>query len=337
MVLALQWVKENIAAFGGNPDNVTIFGESGGGAKVSTLLATAKAKGLFHKAVMQSGVLTKFPPADVAKEAASDVVTHLGLDAESIREIFDLPTAAILEASQGTVAGRAPTIDGQVLTRHPFSPDAAPSGRHIPLMLGTNRTENSLWVVPSRPDLLELTWDTLPEAISAALPLHDAQTVIEGYRAITPDLSATDLYLEATTDARWLAGHVLKSEIRIAADTAPTYLYLFDWDTPVGGGVWRSPHALEIAFVFDNVALAESMVGQGDTQQRVANVMSETWLAFARTGNPSNELIPKWPAYELVSRPVMVLNHAPKLVPDARGDQRRLVAGDDDYLKRYER
>jgi para-nitrobenzyl esterase len=337
MVLALEWIQANIAEFGGNPDNVMIFGESGGGAKVSTLLATAKAEGLFHKAVMQSGVLTKFPPADTAKEAASEVVTRLGLDAESIQEILTLPTDAILEASQGTLAGRAPTIDGEVLTRHPFFPDAAPSGRRVPLMLGTNRTENSLWIVPSRPDLLELTWETLPEAISAALPSHNAETVIKGYRDIAPDLSATDLYLEATTDARWLEGHVLKSEIRVASNAAPTYVYLFDWDTPVDGGIWRSPHAVEIAFVFDNVALAPSMVGQGETQQLVADVMSETWLAFARTGDPNNALVPYWPAYDLSTRPVMVLNASPQLVPDARGAQRRLVSGDDDYLKRYER
>lgn len=337
MVLALEWIQANIAAFGGNSDNVMIFGESGGGAKVSTLLATPKAEGLFHKAVMQSGVLTKFPPRDAAKEAASEVVSRLGLDAKSIQEILMLPTDAILEASQGTLAGRAPTIDGKVLTRHPFFPDAAPSGRHVPLMLGTNRTENSLWIVPSRPDLLEVTWETLPEAISAALPLHNAETVIKGYRDIAPDLSALDLYLEATTDARWLEGHVLKSEIRVASNAAPTYLYLFDWDTPVDGGIWRSPHALEIAFVFDNVALARSMVGQGETQQLVADVMSETWLAFARTGDPNHALIPEWPAYDLSTRPVMVLNASPQLVPDARGAQRRLVSGDDDYLRRYER
>ena len=141
--------------------------------------------------------------------------------------------------------------------------------------------------------------------------------------------------------AHHLEGHVPHGAEGAEADSppgqAPAWLYLFNWDTPVDGGKWRSPHALEIGFVFDNVANSESMSGVGEEQQRVADIMADTWIAFARTGNPNNPSIPEWPAYDTEARPVMVFDTEPELVNDARGAQRALLNDSDAYGNRYQR
>lgn len=336
MVLALEWVRDNIESFGGDPNTVMIFGESGGGAKVSTLMATLAAKGLFHRAVVESGAMIRFPAQVVARTAADKVVANLGLTAETIEQIKTLPVESISAALVDTGAATAPSIDGRTLTRHPFEPDAAPPGRDVPLMLGTNRTENSLFMGAANPAVFELTWDGLSTAMKRAYPDNSVDAIIAGYRELQPESNPTDIYFEATTDSRWLAGHVLQAERKVQQGGAPTYLYLFNWDTPVDGGKWRSPHALEIGFVFDNVSNSESMSGIGDEQQRVADIMADTWIAFARTGKPDNPKIPDWPAYNLDSRPVMVLNETPEVVNDARAAQRRLFDDSESYGNRYQ-
>ena len=337
MVQALEWVRDNARSFGGDPNNVMIFGESGGGAKVSTLMATERAKGLFHRAVVQSGAMIRFPEAAGARAAADQVVEKLGLNADTISDIRNLPVAAIQEALTGTGAATAPSIDGRTLTRHPFEPDAAPPGRGVPMMLGTNRTENSLFVGAANPAVFDLTWEGLTAALQRDYPEADVAAIVAGYKALQPESDPADIYLEATTDARWLAGHITQAERKVAQGGAPTWLYLFNWNTPVDGGKWRSPHALEIGFVFDNVAYSESMSGLGTEQQRVADIMADTWIAFARTGNPNNPGIPDWPPYNLDTRPVMVLDESPELVNDARAAQRALFDDGDAYGNRYQR
>ena len=337
MVQALEWVRDNIAAFGGDPDTVLIFGESGGGAKVSTLMATEAATGLFHRAVVQSGAMIRFPEQAAAQAAADKVVENLDLTDETIDDIRTLPVETIRAAFADTGAATAPSIDGRTLTRHPFEPDAAPPGKDVPLMLGTNRTENSLFMGAANPAVFDLTWEALPDALAGNYPDADVEAIVAGYRELQPDSDAADIYFEATTDARWLAGHVLQAERKVTQGGAPAWLYLFNWDTPVDGGKWRSPHALEIGFVFDNVAKSESMSGVGEEQQQIADMMADTWIAFARTGNPNHEGIPEWPAYDLESRPVMVFDTVPETVNDARGAQRALLDDSDAYGNRYQR
>ena len=337
MVQALEWVRDNIESFGGDPDTVMIFGESGGGSKVATLMATEAARGLFHRAVAQSGAFVRFLDRDRAQELATEVVEKLGLTAETIAEIRELPVDAIREAQQGTGAGSAPTLDGRTLTHHPFDPEAAPAGRDVPLMLGSNRTESSLFIGSADREKLELDWDTLPAAISESYPDADTDEIIATYRRLDPDADAADVYLELTTDSRYANGHVVQAESKVRQGGADVFLYLFDWDTPVDGGKWRSPHALEIGFVFDNVAYSESMSGVGDEQQRVADLMADTWIAFARNGNPNHAGLPEWPPYDLDQRPVMVLGESAELVMDARSEQRALIDDSASYLARYER
>jgi len=337
MIQALEWVRDNISTFGGDPNTVTIFGESGGGAKVSTLMATERARGLFHRAIIQSGAMLRFPEQASAQAAADQVVDKLGLGADTIGQIRTLAVETIQQAFAGTAAGTAPSIDGRLLTRHPFQPDAAPPGANVPLILGTNRTENSLFAGAANPAVFDLTSETLAPALQQAFPDRDVQAIVAGYRALEPASEPADIYFEATTDARWLAGHVTLAERRSADGIAPTWLYLFNWDTPVDGGKWRSPHALEIGFVFDNVANSESMAGLGEEQQRVADIMADTWIAFARAGDPNNERLPVWAPYDLENRVSMVLDENPIPVSDARAAQRALVREDPAYGNRYQR
>lgn len=338
LVQALEWVRDNAASFGGDAGNVTIFGESGGGAKVSTLLNTESAKGLFHRAIVQSGAVLRLPDADRARMEADKVVAKLGLTADTIQKIKTLPEADIRAAMMGTAAATAPSVDGRTLTRQTFTPDAPPSGHDVPMMIGTNRTENSLFAGPANEALFELTWEALPDALAQDFPNQDVNAIIDGYKKLQPESSPADVYFEATTDANYLAGHRIQAERKVAQGGAPTWLYLFNWNTPVQGGKWRCPHALEIGFVFDNVANSESMSGIGEEQQRVADVMSETWLAFAKNGDPNNGAIPSWPAYETDTRPVMVFDESPELVPDARGKQVALFGPEAglEYGNRYQ-
>ena len=134
-----------------------------------------------------------------------------------------------------------------------------------------------------------------------------------------------------------MAGHVIQAERKFEQGGAPVWLYLFNWNTPVEDGRWRSPHALEIGFVFDNVAYSESMSGSGANQQQVADIMADTWIAFARSGNPNNSKVPQWRPYDLDTRPVMVLDETPEVVNDAHKAQRALFDDSDSYGNRYQR
>ncbi|MEM7078972.1 MAG: carboxylesterase family protein [Pseudomonadota bacterium] len=337
MVLALKWVRDNIEAFGGDPNTVMIFGESGGGAKVSTLLNTPAAKGLFHRAVVQSGAMLRFPDAANARAAADQVVANLDLTRDTILDIKTISMSALSAARVGTSAGSAPTIDDKTLSRHPFEPDAAPSGADVPMLLGTTRTESSLFLGARNPASFNFDWAEAKAALKTTYPDKNIEHIVAGYRALDPEATPSDVYFEATTDARWASGHVTQAERKVVQGAAPAYLYLFNWNTPVDGGKWRSPHALEIGFVFDNVANSASMSGVGTEQQLIADMLSETWIAFAKTGNPNNALIPEWPAYNLSRRPVMVFDVAPEVVNDARGAQRRLLDDGAAYGNRYQR
>ena len=328
LLLSLQWVRDNIKEFGGDPDTVMIFGESGGGAKVTTLMAMPAAKGLFHRAAVQSGAWLLFNEREPSTRMASAVVSELGLTQQTLDRILTLPIATIQQAgskaSRGSMGGGwGPVIDGRNLLRHPFTPDAPPESRDVPLLIGFNRTESTLLVGPRDPAYFELTWESLPAKLGPLLPGIEVNSIVQRYRKLHPQYSPSDVFFAATTDSRFVRAHVAQAERKAQQGGAPAYLYMLDWDTPVDGGKWRSPHALEIGFVFDNAAKSESMAGIGPEQQRIADLMSSAWIAFARSGNPGSALLPRWPAYDVSARSSMIFDLEPKVVSDVRGEERR--------------
>jgi para-nitrobenzyl esterase len=325
MIQSLQWVRDNITAFGGDPDNVLIFGESGGGSKVCTLMAMDKAKGLFHRAVVQSGPRIRHQETAAATKAADEVVKKLGLTQETIGEILTKSVAEIQAAVEGvTGAGSGPSI-GPSTPRHPFEPDAPAQSADVPLLIGCNRTEGTSLTPADSPNH-SLTWETLPAAIKTAFPGKNETAIIDLYRKNHPDIEAPELFFMATSDNSFFRGSVTIADRKSAQGGAPTYFYMLDWETPVMEGKRYVPHALDIGMIFDNVAKSESMSGTGPEAQAIADQMSESWIAFARTGNPANARVPEWPAYTAAQRSMMVFRTAPGVEVDIRAAERAATA-----------
>jgi para-nitrobenzyl esterase len=289
------------------------------------------AKGLFHKAVAQSGPGLEMLTPDQVQPASEALLAELGLTEENIDQIRTVPAeeisaAALRVAATGLRIGTRPVVDGVHLSRHPFSPDAPAQSMDIPLLIGSTQTEMSLLAGAGNPDLFELTWETLPTALSVSIPGIDADEVIEGYRQLHPEVDAANLYFEATTDNSIFGrGSFDLADRKATKGGAPVFQYFLAWKTPVDGGKWGVPHALDIGFVFDNVAYSESMSGTGEEQQAIADMMSEAWLAFARTGNPNHDGLPDWAPYNADERATMVFNTTPALVNDPRGAERQIL------------
>ncbi len=326
MVHALEWVRDNIPAFGGDPGTVMIFGQSGGGAKICTLLAMDSAKGLFNRAIIESGPRIKHATMEASSKAADDFLAKLNITKDNIADIKTRPVADLLAAfKEVPAAGSGPVLDGRSITRDPFDPDSPAVSNDIPVMIGCCRTEGTSLV---RPDTkpFDITWDTLPAELKQSFPKKDPAKIIAAYKAGQPDIEAPELWFEANSDARFFQGSVTIADRRsMAAGAAPIYFYEVDWETPVMGGKRYVPHAVEIGMVFDNVAKSESMSGTGPDAQQIADMMSETWIAFTKTGDPNNAKIPTWPAYNAKDRPMMVFKQQPEVENDIRKDQRALL------------
>lgn len=334
LVAALGWVRDNIENFGGDPDNVLIFGESGGGWKVSTLMAMDAAVGLFHRAVAQSGPGLTLMETTEAQPQTEALLAALEIDAADVDQILTVPTERLvaafstLSAEAGGAPGRRPVIDGVHNLRHPFTPAAPEQSKDVPLLIGSTQHENSLLMGARRPELFDLTWEALPAAINTVYPDMDAQAVIDGYRSLHPQISAADLFFEATTDHGIFGrGSFTLADRKADQGGAPVYQYYMTWRSPVEGGKWGAMHALDIGFVFDNVALSESMSGTGEEQQALADVMSEAWLAFARSGDPNHKGLPEWPTYNAETRATMIFDNEPKVVNDPRARERAILDG----------
>lgn len=336
-VLALEWVRDNIEALGGDPDNVTIFGESGGGRKVSILLAMPAAKGLFHRAIIQSSPGLRGKTAASATDFAKRLLVHLNLRTDQIDRLQNLPAQQLLRAvnalpsSVSANAGNSgvmrlsPVVDGHYLPAHPFDPVAISTIADVPILIGTNRDESSLFVAgdPRRRKLEE------SELAGKLRPLLGDRLdhILDIYRETRPDASPWDLYVGLTSEARRL-GCIQLVERKLAVGNAPIFMYLFTWESDYLGYLFRAAHALEIPFVFDNIDSA-AITGDRPDRQALADSMSETWISFARNGDPNHPGIPQWAPYTRAYRETMIFDVPCRTEKDPAREERKAWDGMD--------
>ena len=327
IVKALEWVRDHAEAIGGDPDNVTIFGESGGAAKVATIMAMERAHGLFHRAIAQSGSmsLAGFTPR-IATPLAKDLMKTAGV--ETVEQLAAMPIDDLVTAmmeSRSKAAFFRPVVDGRSLTRQPYTPDANPVSADIPLLVGTNNNEMRLQGGLGSPENFALSWEQLPAKLAAFVPQDRVEKVIAGMRAAHPQYDASDVFFQVATFRNY-RGTALRHAERKSAQEATVYMYRLDWKTPVEGGRLETPHALDIAFVFDNVARSTSFTGpETNETRRMAELMADAWIAFARTGNPNTSGLPTWPTYDLEDRATMILDLEPAVVEDPDAKERILL------------
>jgi para-nitrobenzyl esterase len=329
IILALEWVRDNIARFGGDPANVTIFGESGGGGKVSTLMAMPPAKGLFHKAIVESGSTLKAISREDANKSAEKFVAKLGITPDHIDELQKLPMERLLDAMRSLTGPNAlrlgPVVDGRSLPRNPFDPDAPAQSANVPMLIGTNGTEASILLGMGDAALFSLNEADMRARLKTYLHLDDdakLDSLIATYKKNRPGATPSDIYFAIATDRMMRMNAINQAERKAAQGAAPAYMYIFAWQTPVLDGRLRSPHGIELSFVFDNTDKTPGMNGTGADLHPLADKVSEAWTAFARTGNPNTSSLPHWPAYDTTSRATMVFNDECKEENDPGRDER---------------
>ena len=338
LVLALRWVKDNIAEFGGDPSRVTIFGQSGGGAKCATLMAMPSAHGLFHRVMTMSGQQVTAAPESIATARSRDFLAKLGLaqvTGDKLRSAIGAMPLEQLEAAARVSSAWLPVVDGRSLPRDPFSPDAPSISDDVPMILGNTHDETRGLIGGAQPALFSLTWEELPAALEKSVGIYlgsvKPETIAVDYRNWYPQYSPADVFFAATTAFRSWPGQVIEAERR-AESTAQrrTWVYEVDWPSPVAGGRFRAPHTVDIPFFFDNLSLAPGMVGASpedvERAQPLATAMSESLIAYAKTGDPNHAGLPQWPPYDLARRSTMIWNTPPKVVDDPRGNERELAS-----------
>lgn len=337
IIAALEWIRDNIDRFGGDPKRVMIFGESGGGAKVSMLLASPPAKGLFHRAVIESGPGIKVAEREPSTKAAEMLLAELGLDAKRLPEIQSLPTDKILAAYFATTAALAkqkgsgggmsgpfgPVLDPEVLPAHPFHPAATRVSEDVPVMVGWNKTESTLFSLGDK-QVFSLDEAGMRKRIEG-LAGPDTDELIKTYKRDYPKLSPSGIYFNISSYSMMGSGSVAIAERKAALGRAPAYLYRFDWETPISDGKYITPHGLEMPMVFDNVECGgEALTGGGADAKKLAARMSEAWIAFTATGNPNSKKsgLPRWEPYDSAKRAVMIFDNVSRIAYDPLKEQR---------------
>jgi len=328
IVAALEWVRENIAAFGGDPANVTIFGQSGGAGKVSTLMAMPAARGLFHRAIAQSGVALTAIPAEQAIKTTEQILQRLKIAPDRLDQLQTIPFAQLIDVLRpapgaAPLPGAGPVLDGKSLPVHPFEPTAPAQSASVPFLTGTTATETTFFDPDDQ--LMQIDDATLRQRVKGLLKVDDAETdrMIALYRKKQPGRDNIDLFLRMETDAsRFRVGVDTQAERKAAQRSAPVYVYRFEYYSPVRQGRLKAMHCMEIPFVFDNLEAGKVYTGVSAAAQRLADKMSAAWVAFARTGNPNHRGIPQWPAFDAAKRATMVFGDEAKVVNDPGGEER---------------
>ena len=324
LVAALEWVRDNISSFGGDPGRVMIFGQSGGGMKVSTLLAMPSAKGLFHRAAIQSGAGLRGGTRDAANRAAETVLKELGLKPGQGRDLQNVPLDKLMDTGNKVRESRlqlGTVVDGKTLPANPFEPAATPISADVPVIIGYTRTERTVYEVDSA------GYGKLDEAglLENAKRLlgDDAERIITSYRKRYPKATPYELSTNISTDASAMSS-IRLAERRAALGRGPTYLYVWAWETPVMG--LRAPHTMEIPFVFNHIDQCESMVGPiNPATRKLEAAGAGAWASLARAGNPNHKVLPNWPAYTSRSRAVMIFDETSRVENDPTGEVRQIM------------
>ena len=329
LVLALEWVRENIVEFGGDPSRVLIFGQSGGGAKCATLMAMPSAHGLFHRVMTMSGQQVKGSSIDIASKRTEIMLGKLGITRANLADLNTMSWEKIQATAAETSSDWLPVVDEVVLSRDPFTPDAPPLSAAVPMILGNTHDETTV----SAP--ATLTWDDAPAALRNAIAIYlgpySAEEVIAKYRTIYPDKSPIDVVIAAATAFRAWPGQVLEAERRAANPVSQprTWVYQMNWHRDAPGA--RAVHTIDIPFMFDNLAAAPGQIGPTPEDlaaaQPLADIMSGMLIHYAATGDPNHPGLPPWPSYDLKARNTMIWDRTPKIESDPRGEERRYAAG----------
>ena len=320
MLASLQWVRDNIEHFGGDPGNVTIFGQSGGGGKVSTLLTMPAARGLFHRAIVMSGSAIRLTDRERAAKLAEAVLAELGLSRTQLGELQMLPFRRLIAAigpaqkkvgpSSSPLFDRydfGPVVDGAVLPAHPFDPTAAAVSADVPVLVGGVKDEMAIYLAPDdRIWERKLTEDELRARI-ANVANGATDRVLATYRKLFPAATPSDHLISILTDSNHRLRSITLAERKAAQGRAPVWLYSFDWETPVFGGRLKAFHALDVPFVFETIDTVGS-TDRGEVAHDLSRRIAATWTAFARAGNPDNPAIPHWPTYKASDRATLVLD-----------------------------
>jgi para-nitrobenzyl esterase len=341
IVAALQWVRDNIAAFGGDPNTVTIFGQSGGGGKVGTLMAMPSAKGLFHRAIVESGSMLRAGTQEKSQALAELIVTELGLSKTTIDQIHSLPYQQLVLTGQKVLRahtplpvggvpnfrrladslGFGPVVDGNILPAHPFDPQAPALSADVPMIIGS--TLNEFVTAINHPEYEDMTAADLENRVKAMFA-EQAPEVLSAFRQRTPNASPFDLWSHiAASSVREAA--IAQATAKAAQRGAPAYLYWFTWQTPILNGRPRAFHCSEIAFAFDNTDRCEAMTGGGGDARALAEIVSDAWIHFARTGNPNHPKMPHWTAFSADEVPTMIFDNHSQLINNPDGGEQRSI------------
>jgi para-nitrobenzyl esterase len=326
IILALRWIRDNIAAFGGDPGRVMVFGQSGGGAKIATMMSMPAADGLFHSAATMSGQQVTASGPMHATERARAYLAALGTDVEGL---LRLPTEALVEGLGATdpILGGSlyfgPVLDMKWLVRHPFWPDADPRSNRIPMILGNTHDETRGFFGPDHPALRGLDWSNLAERMAPELKVDILpEYVIAQYRLLFPAYAPADIFYAATTAGRSWRGQLVEAEARARAG-APTCVYQLDFRSPLEPAR-GAPHTFDIPLVFGTLDAAGSIAGTGAEARAVSAAMMDSFVALARNGDPNRAGLPRWPHYDLARRATMMFDVRPHVANDPRRAERLL-------------
>jgi len=318
IVAALEWVHDNIENFGGDPGNVMIFGQSGGGGKVSHLMAMPAARGLFHRAAIQSGATLRSGDRGDAHAVAERMLVQIGLSKDRARELQSIPWQMMMGA-QMTVGGRlGPIMDGTAVPRHPFDPDAPAISADVPLLIGTCLHDSSY-----RLDSLAMEESALAAEVKKMFD-GGGDGVLRAYRAAYPKTAPSLLLAQISSDRGLRRNAITLSERKAAQGAAPVYMYRFDWPSQSFGGKFGAVHGVDVPLSFRN-ADAWPLTGTSSEALKMAERMASAWLAFAKTGNPHGEGLPEWPSYSVGTRATMIFDRDMRVENDPDVELLKLV------------